>query len=65
MYGEQAYGKRPLEKAVELAKLLWWMTHEAQRYTEPLHYGHLPQEAIQRAEKIITSITYHGERVFQ
>jgi len=65
VYREQAYGKRPLQKAVELAKLLWWMTHEAQRYTEPLHYGTLPQEASERAEKIITSITYDGERVFQ
>ncbi len=65
VYREQAYSKRPLERAAELAKLLWWMTHEAQRYTEPLHYGPLPQVAIDRAEEIIRSVIYNGESLFR
>jgi phosphate transport system substrate-binding protein len=65
IFREQAYDKRPLEKAMELTKLLQWMTHDAQRYAEPLHYGPLSGEAIERAEKIITSISYNGEHIFQ
>lgn len=65
VYREQAYKKRPMEKATELVKLLWWMTHEAQRYTEPLHYGQLPEQAREKAEKIIKSIIYDGEPILQ
>jgi phosphate transport system substrate-binding protein len=65
VYGEQAYKKRPFERAAELVKLLWWVTHEAQKYTEPLHYGPLPEEAVRRGEVIIKSVTYDGKRVLQ
>ncbi len=65
LYEEQAYKKRPFERAAELVKLLWWVTHEAQKYTEPLHYGPLPEEAVRRGEVIIKSVTYNGKRVLQ
>jgi len=64
-YKEQAYGRRSMEKATELAKLLWWMTHEGQQYAEPLHYAPLPTEAVRKAEKLIKSITYNGKTVLQ
>jgi len=60
VYQEQAYKKRSMEKARELVKLLWWMTHEAQRYAGELHYGGLPEEAVEKAEKVVRSITYNG-----
>ncbi len=63
VYQEQAYGKRPREKARELVKLLGWMTHEGQLYAESLHYAPLPPEAVSKAEEIIKSITYHGEQI--
>jgi phosphate transport system substrate-binding protein len=65
LYGEQAYKKRPFERAAELVKLLWWVTHEAQKYTEPLHYGPLPEQAVMRGEMIIKSVTYDGKRILQ
>jgi len=63
VYQEQAYKKRSLEKADELVKLLWWMTHEGQKYAEPLHYAPLPSEAIKKAEKVIGSVTYNGNPI--
>ncbi len=51
------------EKAKELVKLLWWMTHEGQKYAKPLHYAPLSEKAREKAEKIIKSITYSGEKL--
>jgi phosphate transport system substrate-binding protein len=65
VYREQAYKKRPFERATELVRLLWWVTHEAQKYTEPLHYGPLPEEAVRKAEIIVKSVTYNGKPVPQ
>jgi len=65
VYREQAYKKRPFERAAELVRLLWWVTHEAQKYTEPLHYGPLPEEAVRKAEIIVKSVTYDGKPVPQ
>jgi len=65
VYREQAYKKRSMEKPMEVAKLLWWMTHEAQRYTEPLYYGSLPEEAIGKAENIIKAIRYNGQPILR
>ena len=65
VYKEQAYKKRSMGKARELVKLLWWMTHEGQQYAEPLHYAPLPEKAVERAEKIIRSITYNGRPILQ
>jgi len=63
VYQEQAYKRRSIEKAEKLVKLLWWMTHEGQKYADPLHYASLPPEAVKKAEKIIRSITYNGNRI--
>jgi len=63
VYKEQKYGNNTREKAAALAKLLWWMTHQGQRYAEELLYAPLSQEARDKAEKLIKTITYAGERV--
>jgi phosphate transport system substrate-binding protein len=65
VFKEQAYRGRPDEKARELSKALWWMTHEGQKFTEPLHYAPLPLEALIKAEKNIKSMTYNGESILQ
>jgi phosphate transport system substrate-binding protein len=58
VYKEQNYGERSEEKAKELVKLLWWMTHEGQKQAEPLHYAPLSKTAVEKAEKLIKSISY-------
>jgi phosphate transport system substrate-binding protein len=60
VYKEQNYATRPDEKAKALAKLLWWMTHEGQKYADPLHYAPLSRRAVEKTEKLIRSITYKG-----
>lgn len=63
VYKEQNYDGRKRDRAEALVKLLWWMTHEGQKYTKPLHYAPLPQQAIVKAERIIKSITYNGKSI--
>ena len=58
VYKEQNYADRSEEKAKELVKLLWWMTHEGQKHAEPLHYAPLSKKAVEKAEKLIKSISY-------
>jgi phosphate transport system substrate-binding protein len=65
VFQEQAYKRRSEEKAKALSKALWWMTHEGQKYAEPLDYAPLSLEAINKAEKLIRSMTYHGSPVRQ
>jgi phosphate transport system substrate-binding protein len=65
VYKEQGYGDRTEEKAKELAQLLWWMTHEGQKYTEPLEYAPLSKKAIEKAEKLIKSISYKSSPVMR
>ena len=60
VFKEQYYNQRPKEKAQEVVKLLWWMVHEGQQYVEPLTYAPLPKAAVEKAEKLIKSITYKG-----
>ncbi len=53
------------EKAIALTKLLWWMTHDGQRYAKPLHYAPLSDKARIKAENIIKSLTYKGEKIWE
>jgi phosphate transport system substrate-binding protein len=64
-YKEQNYGERSEEKAKELVKLLWWMTHEGQKYAEPLEYAPLSKKAVEKAEKLIQSISYKASIVMK
>jgi len=63
VYREQNYNKRGSEQGKAVAKLLWWMTHEGQRYTTPLKYAPLPQEAIKKSEALLKSITYGSKNI--
>lgn len=64
VYKEQNYKNRSFERAKQLVKLLWWMIHDGQNYTEPLDYAKLPSVAVKKAEAIIKSITYNGKPVY-
>ncbi len=61
VFREQAYGDRPRARAYRLARLIWWMLHEGQRFCTPLDYAPLPQGALGKAEKIVKSIVFKGE----
>ncbi len=61
LYREQAYRNRTEAKAKELVRLIWWMTHEGQKYAEPLQYAPLSKAAVTKAEALIRFVTYDGE----
>jgi len=65
VYKDQSYRDRSEEKAKELVKLLWWMTHEGQKYTEPLEYAPLSKRAIEKAEKLIKSVSYKSSVIMK
>jgi len=65
VYKDQNYGDRTEEKAKEVVKLLWWMTHEGQKYAEPLEYAPLSRKAVEKAEKLIKSISYKSSVVMK
>jgi len=61
LYKEQKYGDRTEDKANEVVKLVWWMTHQGQKYAEPMEYAPLSKAAMEKAEKLIKSVTYGGK----
>ncbi len=63
LYKEQKYGDRTEDKAKTLLRLVWWMTHEGQKYAEPLQYAPLSKAAQKKAENIIKSATYGGKAI--
>lgn len=65
VYKEQAYNSRTKERGAALSDLLWWMTHQGQVFTKPLHYAPIPERVIKKAEAIIKSITYNGESIWR
>ena len=65
VYKQQNYRDRKEEKAKALVNLLWWMTHEGQKYAEPLHYAPLSKAAVGKAEKLIKSITYKEKPILK
>jgi phosphate transport system substrate-binding protein len=60
VFKEQKYGDRSETKARALTKLVWWMTHEGQKYAEPMHYAPLSKTATEKAERLIKNVTYGG-----
>lgn len=65
LYKEQGYGDRTETRAKELVKLIWWMTHEGQKYAEPMEYAPLSKAAMDKAEKLIKSVTYKGKALMK
>lgn len=62
-YQEQNYNNRTQEEAEALLDLLWWMTHDGQEYNEELHYGSLPEKAVEIVEQVLKSAVYDGEPI--
>ena len=56
------YKDQPNElKGRALAKFLWWMSHEGQKYADDLLYAPLPQPVVKQIEAKIRQITYQGK----
>jgi phosphate transport system substrate-binding protein len=64
-YREQAYKGHTEAKAKELVRLIRWMTHEGQKYAEPMHYAPLSKSVVTKAEALIQSVTYDGKAVLK
>ena len=48
-------------KGRAVAKFLWWMSHDGQRYADDLLYAPLPQSVVKQVEAKIKQITYQGK----
>lgn len=51
-------------KATALTRLLWWGTHEAQKFNGDLGYAPLPAEIVTKGEAMIKSINGAGKPAF-
>lgn len=51
-------------KAIALTRLLWWGTHDGQKFSGDLGYAPLPAELIKKNEDKIKAITANGKPVF-
>jgi phosphate transport system substrate-binding protein len=65
LYKEQSYGGRTAAKADAVATLIWWMTHEGQKYAEPLQYAALAPNVVARAEALLRSVTFGSAPVLK
>ncbi len=60
LYKDQNYNKRSKGKANTMLKLVWWMTHEGQKYAPELDYAPLPDKVVKAVEKILKETVYNG-----
>lgn len=65
IYQELAYGNNTLEKAKSLVTLVSWMIHEGQKYSAPLDYAPLSDEAVTVGMQLLKSVTFKGETVLK
>jgi phosphate transport system substrate-binding protein len=61
----KANAKMDDEKAKTLADLLWWITHEGQKYTKSLDYAPLSKEAQKNAEKLLKKLNFNGKMLLK
>ncbi|MGB9666757.1 MAG: phosphate ABC transporter substrate-binding protein PstS [Candidatus Cryosericum sp.] len=60
VYREQKYAGRTLGQAIALKRALNWVLTTGQSVNEGLGYGKLPAAAVQKAQKLVGSMTYDG-----
>lgn len=51
-------------KAIALTRMLWWATHEGQRFNADLAYATVPQALTARSEEFIRQITVNNRPAF-
>ncbi len=60
VYKDLSQTSKNIEEAKELAKLLWWMTHEGQKFNEIYDFAPIPENTIKTIEESIYSLNYKG-----
>jgi len=65
LYKEQNYDNHQKAKVEAMLKMMWWMTHDGQKYAEPLSYAVLPAPVVKKAEAILRSITFDGKPLLE
>ncbi len=60
VYREQKYAGRTIGQAIALKRTLNWVLTTGQSANEGLGYGKLPQAAVEKAQKLVSSMTYDG-----
>lgn len=64
LYKEQAYNGRSIEQATATVKFLdWLISPTAQGEAEKVHYAPLPSIAVEKAKKILRSVTFNGKAI--
>ncbi len=63
VYKDLKDGKLGKEKSRTLVRLLWWMTHDGQKFALPFHYAPLSNPARSKTSLILNSLMYDGKRV--
>jgi phosphate transport system substrate-binding protein len=58
VYSNQSYNNRDEAKAKDLVKLVNWMIHDGQQYTQPLNYAPLAPEVVKKAEEILKTVKF-------
>jgi hypothetical protein len=53
-----------MPKALALTRLMWWATHDAQKFNSDLGYAPLPVGIVGKAEEKIKSISSGGALAF-
>ena len=63
IYKEQNYNSRSKVKAANLVKLISWMIHDGQQYSNALNYAPLSPAAVRAGDALLKSVTYGGKPV--
>lgn len=51
-------------KAIAITRLVWWATHDGQKFNKDLGYAPLPDDIVKKGEVFINSITVNGTKAF-
>lgn len=63
VYKEQNYNGRSKDRAANLLKLLSWMIHDGQKFSNDLNYAPLSAAAVKVGDAQLKSITFNGKSV--
>jgi len=63
IYADQNYNGRDTAKAGQLIKLVDWMLHDGQQFTEPLNFAKLPADVDKRALDILHSVKFNSNPI--
>lgn len=62
LYKEQSYNGRSYDQALQTVTFLdWLISSDAQADAEKVNYAPLPETAVEKAKKILRSVTYNGK----